>query len=68
MLQLSGYILQENFPFLFVFFKYSVFILQVPEYNFSQDNESRTIPGKWLSHHPWRYSKKRVDMAFWDMV
>jgi len=25
-------------------------------------------PGRWLSPHPWRCSKKRIDMALWDMV
>jgi len=27
-----------------------------------------SCPGKWWSHHPWRGSKKRVDMALQDMV
>jgi len=25
-------------------------------------------PGKWLSHHPWRYLKHSVDVALSDMV
>jgi len=25
-------------------------------------------PGYWWSHHPWRCSKKRVDVALWDLA
>jgi len=25
-------------------------------------------PGQWWSHHPWRGSKNRVDVALQDMV
>jgi len=25
-------------------------------------------PGRWWGHHPWRYTKKHVDVAHQDMV